>query len=278
LLGATGVCAGPKQMIEDFLATAVEGAPGSELADHALPAGLTALLDELPAIIDYGLYGLQVWAVMFSTAIAMSVAVQDLLAICEAASDQAGAAWLAARLREDLPQLDDLQIRLAYDREIHQRTFADIYHRAWTGARTSLGPPSLAAAIAPIAETDDHRASAAELRAQLTTALVAAGDDRAASELLAHQLADVWIRYVREAQAALRLIGQLQAAINHQLDRPHATRPLEDRDLFTSFQLYQGVGQFRELADAVDDALGVRVTHTADRIQISARLVDRATA
>jgi hypothetical protein len=258
LLGATGVCAGPRQMIDDFLRTAVEGAPVAGTAELALTAELTGLLGELPAIIDYGLYGLQIWGVMFATALAMSVATQDMIAICDAAPDHLGAARLAARLREDLPKLDELQIRLDYDRGIHMRTFADVYQRSWIGARGRLGPPTLAEALIPVDDDAAHRAAMAELDARWSAALAEAGGDRAASARLAHQLTAVWSRYVREEQASLRLVTRIETAINRLLDRPHPRRPLEGRDLYVSFQLYEGLGNFHYLGDALDDTFGAR--------------------
>jgi hypothetical protein len=262
LLGATGVCAGPKQMIDDFLRTAVEGAPVPGVGELLLADDLNELLSELPAILDYGLYGLQIWAVMFTAALAMSVALQAVIALCEAAPESPGATKLATRLREDLQQLDDLQIRLDYDRGIHLRTFADIYQRSWTGTRERLGPPTLAEAMAPVAHDADHRAAMTELGDRVATAL--------GSAPLAASIVEVWSRYCREEQAALRLISRLEAAIDQLLDRPRPTRPLENVDLFVSFHLFQGRGHFRYLGDALGDALGVRTVCTPDRTAIVA--------
>lgn len=51
-----------RSAIEEFLAAIVDGVPPEAIADIELPYEVGELLSELPAAIEYGLCGIQVWA------------------------------------------------------------------------------------------------------------------------------------------------------------------------------------------------------------------------
>ncbi|HEX7842840.1 MAG TPA: hypothetical protein VF469_35445, partial [Kofleriaceae bacterium] len=87
LIGETGVCAGPRHMIDEFLAAIVEGAVPEGVTGLELPAEVAELMAELPPAIDYGLSGLQVWGTSLPVWVAMSRAYQALLAILEAEAE-----------------------------------------------------------------------------------------------------------------------------------------------------------------------------------------------
>ena len=61
-----GVCAGPKAMIEEFLHVLVDGQALENAEPVMLDAPVQAALEDLDPAFDYGLYGLQAYAVMFS--------------------------------------------------------------------------------------------------------------------------------------------------------------------------------------------------------------------
>jgi hypothetical protein len=266
LISATGVCAGPKHLIDEFLRTAVDGAPPDGIADLALPAEVDALLAELPAAIDYGLRGFQVWAVTFSLWLAMSRAHQALLAIAEAAAGDDRAARLAARLRAGLPAMQRLQIALDHDRSVHFDTFADAYAQARRAARDRIGPPTLAEAIAPVLEGPAHRAAAAELRRLLRERWPGERDAPGAPDI--ERIAGEVLGYLREEQAVLALTGELQAAINRDFGRPQPTRALTGRDLLVFHILHDGPGSFPYLLDALEDELGVAIACTARDLEV----------
>jgi hypothetical protein len=125
LLGETGVCAGPPPMIEAFLACAVDGARADA---GELSAEVCDALADLPAAIDYALYGMQVWSISRSLWLAMSRAYQALIEIFEATA--LDAAWL----RADQAVLARLQIANEADRRVHWNAYADAYAIAWASA------------------------------------------------------------------------------------------------------------------------------------------------
>src|SRR5262249_49678771 len=81
LMTDTGVCAGPKALIDEFLAIVCDGLRVEGADAVVLPPDVQALLAELPVAIDYGLYALQVWCVVRSTWLAMSRAYAALRAV-----------------------------------------------------------------------------------------------------------------------------------------------------------------------------------------------------
>jgi hypothetical protein len=280
LLSKTGVCAGPKHMIDEFLRTAVDGVrpkgieaiegEGIErierIEEPALPAELDALWPELPEALDYGFYGLQVWAVTFSVWLAMSRVHQELLALLEPVAEDPTCTRLAARLRADLAPLELLQIVLDHDRNVHFKTYADTYKRSWRGSRIRTGPRTLAEATAPMPEAAIHQVARTRLRGLL--------DERFAG--LAHgpdidRIVDALVLYLREEQAILAVATELQEVINRLVGRPRPSRALTVRDLLVMYFMHELPDPFRYVFDTIEDELGIHIECTATAIDISDR-------
>jgi hypothetical protein len=275
LIGDTGVCAGPTHLIQEFLATIVDGVTPEGIAELALPTELAALFAELPAAIDYGLYALQTWAVSHSAWLAMSRAYDVLRAVCEAVAPTAhdDCARLCARVAKDGRRLDLMQITLDHDREVHHKAYEDGYAQAWRATRARVGPATLSEAIAPRAETRAHVAIAHELHAVLT-ARFAGGALAAAGPAALDRIVDALVGYLRAEQAILASVTALQHTINALLARPHPGRPLGVRDFLVNYTMGAGVGAFPYLFDTLDSELGVRVECTANAIAV----IDRRNA
>ena len=267
-IGQTGVCAGPKPLVDEFLATAIDAAPAEGIEGLALPAEVSALLSELPAAVDYGLFGMQSWGVSLSAWLAMSRAYQSISPVFEAAGGD-GLAGLRAKLDFDLVIFDKLQINLPYDQDVHQTFYQTAYERSWRALRAPVGPPTIAEAIAVGPEQPMHRAAAEQLRALLTTRL-ARGGARAPD---IDKLVDALVYYAREEQAILASTERIQEAINALLDRPRPTRPLSVRDFRAAFIMAPGAGVFPYLFEVLESELGIAVECTTSALEISDRSV-----
>jgi hypothetical protein len=267
LIGTTGVCAGPRPLIDEFLATAVDGEPAASTAQLELPDELRAVLADLPDAIDYGLYAMQAWGVSLSVWLGMSRAYEAILAILDApplAGDPA-LAGLRARLGRDWTVLEQMQITLPYDRDVHLAAYRDAYERSWRAARTPLRGPALAEEIAPCAATAAHAAAADQLRHGLA-ARWPLGDAAAAT---IEPIVSLVILYLRQEQAILGSTTEIQAAINALLERPHPSRPLTVRDFGANYSIGADVGSFPYLFDAIEAELGIAVECTAGAIAIT---------
>ena len=230
LIGETGVCAGPRSMIDEFLSTAVDGVPAEGISELELPSEVQELLSEQPAAVDYGLHGMQAWGVSLSVWLAMSRAYEALVAIFGTGAPGEGEddlARLRARLSADWRVLERLQITIDHDRDVHLKAYLDAYERSWRALRLPVGAPMLAQAIAPCPEGPMHLAAARQLRGILGTRFSHGELDG----LGIGRVVDVLVRYLREEQAILASTTEIQESLNVLLDRPHPKRSLSVRDL-----------------------------------------------
>jgi hypothetical protein len=268
-IGNTGVCAGPRAMVDEFLAIAVDGAVPEQLTAVEPPDEVQRLLGELPAAIDYGLFGLQIWGVAMSVWLAMSRAYQALAKIFDAACGNR-CAGLRDRLRDDLEIFDRLQINLPYDQDVHLRFYQDAYERSWRALRAPVGPPRIADVLAIGSEQPAHRVAAGQLRSLLASRLSHGdGADGTAPDIDA--VVAVVMQYLREEQAILGASETLLGAVNTLLDRPRPRRPFTVRDHRAIFLMAPRVTRFPYLFDVIENELGIRVECTAQTIEISVK-------
>jgi hypothetical protein len=265
----TGVCAGPKHMIDELLALVVDGVPVEGVADVVHAPEVEALLDQLPTVVDYGLHAMQTWGVSLAVWIAMSRTYEAVLAILEDASRDDACAKLRTRLRSDWNELGAMQISLDYDRDVHMKAYVDQYERAWRALRVPLGAARHAEETAPVPETPAHRAIADQLRATLGTRLA----DSELAGAAVDQIVELLIGYLRAEQAVLASTTKIQNEINRLLDRPSPTRPLSVRDFRVHYSMAAGVGSFPYLLDTLDEELGLWIESSASGIDFLDRRV-----
>ena len=255
-ISRTGVCAGPKHMIDDFLAIAVDGHPAEGVTGDEIPDEVRALLADLPAALDYAGYGMQIWALAFSIWLAMSQAHEALLAVLEAADDRSA---LRPRLRDDGQAIRWKEIANEHDRQVHLNLYVHTYDLAARCVRVAVGGTPFGAQIAAAPEAAPHHAAADRLRGLLVARLPAQ---------LADWISALLIGYLREEQAVLAAIAPLVAAVNTLLGRPQPLRPLTVRDLHVHHYLRKLPWRFPYLLDSLDEALGIHIECTATTIDV----------
>jgi len=255
-ISKAGVCAGPRHMIDELLAIAVDGAPAPGVTGDEIPDGVRALLGELPDAIDYACYGLQLWALAFSTWLAMTEAHEQLVAILDPTADEV----LLPRLHADARAIAWKQIADDRERAIHLALYVDTWRLARAAARAPIGAPALATELEAAPATDAHAAAAARLR------------DLLAGRVPHHaRIVDVIVTYARAEQAILTAMAPLVDAVNTVLARPRPIRPLSGRDLAVHHRLRGTAEHFPYLFDSLEAALGLRITVTAGAIEIDPR-------
>jgi hypothetical protein len=277
-LSAHGVCAGPRPLIDEFLAIAFDGTPVQGAEGLELPPEVKDLLSRLPAAVDYALLGLQSWAVSRSIWLAMSRAYRTLREVLEAstgdirggAADTGVGERLRARVHDDWEKLDQGRIADSYEHDVHVDVYTDTYEQSWRALRSPIGASTLAERIAPRPEGPVHAAAARRLRDLLGARCSAAGLGLRSGAPALDRIAAALVRYLREEQAILGATEEIQAAINTLLDRAPARRRLTARDLHVNFTMYGGsIAQFPYLFDMLQDELDIRVECTADTIEIT---------
>jgi hypothetical protein len=270
LISDTGVCAGPKALIDEFLTVAVDGAVVEGTEGLELAPEVRSVLAEMPLVVDYGLSGLQVWGLSHSLWLSMSRAYEAVLGIVEPVAARAVAdgpfALLIKQLRAGWGVLKRMQLTLDYDREVHQRAYTDAYERSWRGLSAPVGKASLAEELTPVGETAEHRAALAQLSTALRDRL---GELDVDAPPIAAGVAEALVRYLREEQTVLASVSRVLESINAMLGRPRPTRPLSARD----FRVYYALtgGNFPYLLDSFSSAMGLQVDCGAEAIGIAVK-------
>jgi hypothetical protein len=260
-----GVCAGPKVMIDEFLAVLLDGAAPREPAEGPLDASLQAALNELDAAFDYGLLGLQAHALVFSMWPAMTR--------CYAQLGEAAAAWAgpdSPALRELRAHLDDKLLTLK-NQTLHateawrlnrERAYAHIVAHAARG----LGEAPGAGLLRTLA--DAATAPATRLRSQVSQLLQQRLGARADD---VEPMQAALLRYFLQARVALQQAEAVQQRINTLLGRPAAPRPFTAADIDVHVQL-QGreARRLPHLLNELGPLLGLHAHITGEGITVRA--------
>lgn len=264
-IGETGVCAGPRPLIDEFLAAAVDGAVPSGLEDVELPPEVTTALAELPQAIDYGLLGMMAWGTSLSVWLEMSRAYERVLPIFEAAFAAGGAsAALLEHLRRDWRALERMQITLEYDRDVHWKAYQDAYERSRRSLQRPVEAETLAQAVAPWPEPPNAAATLRDLFESRRTS----GELGGLSSQATAQLAEALTLLLRHEQAVSAVTDRILGEINTLLRRPQPSRSVCARDYVTFYAFASKRGRFPYLFDTLEQELGIAVSADAHGISI----------
>jgi hypothetical protein len=271
----TGVCAGPRNMVQEFLAVLVEGAHADKYSGVAFEPEVEAALADLEAAFDYALYGLQAYAAIFSLWPIMSRTYERLAEIATAAVADGVETFRAfeARLRDHVSILQS-NTYLAKEawRAERETVYADMYEQCGRGLASHDPAVRLAEQIAPV-RCARHGRIEARLRNLLGKRF---GTDSAARlhvERLLHCLMDFVVR----EQAILRLGSAVQGEINRLLGRTPPRRPFGSAEV-NVHNLLAGRESTRlpYLIDELATVLGIAIIIDPRRIEIEpASVVDR---
>ena len=263
-----GVCAAPKAMIEEFLNVLVDGQPVECRESVALDASVQAVLDDLNPAFDYGLYGLQAYAVVFSLWPAMSRAYEQLLAIVESWSGDHSETLLQfrQRLQSHVQYLQtSTLLRTEEWRASRDRVYADMYAQCASGLGSVPSEATLAERLAPVRAVQ-HANAADQLRTVLQQRLCcAAAADIPELESLVAGLMD----YLRQEQSIVREACEIQQRINCLLGRTPPTRPFTASDIDIFNKMHGDVTRLPYLGDELEEVLGCRIVVTRDTIEIA---------
>ncbi|MBC7974408.1 MAG: hypothetical protein H7138_05435, partial [Myxococcales bacterium] len=276
LIGKTGVCAGPKHLIEEYLAGMVDGTDLERYRLVALPPEVRALLAQLPAVVDYALLGVQSWSLGLALWTAQSRVYEALIAIFDAATASPGItpitaiATLRARLHADGVRIALAQRSREHDRLVHMMPLAYAYETSWDALRDPPGHAMFPDEIAASPATAPHHAVASQLRTALATRF--AGTDLVTGAVPPIDwIVGLLVDYLRDEQAILAALVARQDAIDTLVERPHPQRPLTVRDLRVAYLLQRDGAPYPHLLDTLDEVLGLDIQCTATTFAVSDR-------
>jgi hypothetical protein len=260
-LSTRGVCAGPPHMVEEFFATLMDGKPvtGAPIP----PATWDA---DIPAAMDYGMLGLQLYAVQSTLWGHMCRAYEAVHAALLEVEEEPGS--VLGRLREHVER--DWQLILQYSglhqaapRDWAQAAYSEVYVRAQRGMR---GFPEdallhLRDAFTPAGDAVDENA-----RLRLRELIhMRGGAPSGARRAVLDAVADAVAEFLATERSALRAMEGAQRQINTLLQRPHPARKLSSEDLSLNHRLRQGTIRVRpDLMDVLRDELSITVENTED--------------
>ncbi|MDB5862518.1 MAG: hypothetical protein JWO70_324 [Betaproteobacteria bacterium] len=260
-----GVCAGPRVMIEEFLGVLVDGRGARDDEAAVLDPPVEDALRSIDRAFDYGLYGLQAHAVVFSLWPVMTRTYERLSRI---ADEWQGPSDAVAALREHLHRrMETLRNESLHATEEwrvnRERVYAHIYEASANGLGVTSGE-TLEERLSPV-DGAAHAQVASRLRAILSSRLGGGAADAGVESIVAC-LASYFVR----AKAILVLACEIQNRINALVGRAAPSRPFNAKDVDIHV-LLQGdeARRLPYLINELEPLLGLRVEITKDVIEIT---------
>ena len=265
-----GVCAGPKAMMDEFLHVLIDGKPVEGEESVVLDPAIEAALAGLDAAFNYGFYGLQAHAVVFSLWPAIARTYERLWDMLEAWPEEASETLLALRnrLQGSVTLMRTRSfIRTEAWRASRERAYADMYEQAARGLGSEGAGRTLSASLTPVWE-GHHGYAMAQLRVLLGQRLCPPHVRQ--SPALEGLVACV-MDYLRQEQAIVRATCEIQQCINDLLGRTPPLRPLQASDLYVYYLLQDVKRQPPYLVHDLEEGLGLHIVVTSNTIEITAR-------
>lgn len=264
-----GVCAGPRAMMEEFLAVLLEGMPARNAESVVLDAAVDAALADVEAAIDYGLLGLRAYAAVFSIWPVMTRAYEQLWAAITAWQSSGAPQRLDAlvdHLRGIMESLrDSTYLGTEQWRVDREQVYTDMYHQCGRGLQLDETSDALTRALAP---RRDARLLA--VSKQLRDILVRHFNiDATADGAPLRNLVDCMVDYIGREQAILGVASEVQAQINLLLGRPSPQSAFKASQIDIHV-LLQGrdVREVPNLGDELARIFGIDVVIERDRVEI----------
>jgi len=266
-----GVCAGPPAMVDELIATLMDGKP-VEGGDQVQLGPWEA---DVPGALDYALLGLQINAAVMICWVRMGLAFtrirEALLRSPEITSGRIG------KLREGVEAAWD-RILSGRNHTAEQRDYSEpFYHRMYWHAQRGLPgfDPSKQKDLAKELATDGLLGDGALGVVRDVFASAEEPEFAAAHGALLQEVAGYVLDYLRYERKVLGVVSDVEAQIAELLRRPPAKIPFTGTQLgsWLALQRTNGFrGQFY-LLDTVQEALGIAVVNQRDATTL--RLGDR---
>ena len=264
-----GVCAGPKVMIEEFLNVLVNGVPIKDAESVVFDAPVQAALADLNPAFDYGLYGLQVHAIVFSIWPVMTRTYVQLGDIMDAWAGDNTNAVLAFRERLQT-HVHILQTQTHHATEAWRITREQAYSEIYKHCALGLGLPpeekTLTERIASVLEA--HHVPVFEQLGVILHQHFSAINATNSPDI--KSLQTCLMNYFLQVQAIVRLACETQQHINELLGRADPEQPF-DADDIDIHNLLQGreARKIPYLTNELEEIFKLGIVITKDSIEIT---------
>jgi hypothetical protein len=263
-----GVCAGPQAMIEEFLNVIIDGTAPRHAEQVELDDAVQVALASLEQAFNYGLYGLQAFAVAFSLFPLMTRTYTQLADVAEqwAGPPSEQLTQLRQQLQGWMDVLHNETMHASEAWRVNREVvYADIYAQCARGLGQQADK-TLPELFTPVPSAGDA-AITRELRSRLRRKLPGVGDayDRAIEGLL-----DCLMQYFLKTRAVLRVACDVQARINILLGRAAPAVPFNANDVDIHVALRgDEARRLPYLIKQLEALLGFSAAITRDSIEIT---------
>jgi hypothetical protein len=262
-----GVCAGPKALIDEFLSVMVDGNTPEWTESVTLDGEVESALGDVERAFDYGLYGLQAHAVVFSYWSLMANTYEQLWQLLAPWSQapRPGLADFITRVDHTVRFVRDRSyIATEEARASRDRVFENMFSYCARGLKENSPVSTLHEAFTSATGSLDGAASEA-----LREILYQRCGQRLDSIIPAiNALVGVLGNYFCQEQALLRTGCEVQSRINRLLGRTAAIRPFTASDLHLYYRLQASHQRPPNLEKDLEESLGLGVTITRYAIDI----------
>ena len=286
-----GVCAGPKSMVEEFLGVIMDGNAVADADSVELDPSIEEALSDIGTSLDYGFYGLQAHAVVFSLWPAMCDTYEQLTAELQAWPGTLSDAMVLFRRRMK-KNVDYLRTKSLLATETwragREQAYADMYAQS---ARALSATPLVAKPLVakplvskplvapPMAATlsqciacqseQQHVHAEQQLYFLLQQRLGIDTANSTADSAALRRLVACLMNYLCKEQAIVRAATEIQQRINELLGRPAPKFPIT-ASVFNAYNQMEGdVERLPYLVDELEDALRLHIVVTREAVTIS---------
>ncbi|OJT17030.1 hypothetical protein BO221_47285 [Archangium sp. Cb G35] len=253
-----GVCAGPQPMVEELFATLMEGKPVT-----GAPPAVPEWNADIPAAVDYGQLGLQLYALQFNLWSYMCRAYEVIREALLPVEDEPGSVLsrLRERIERDWDNILPTRLEQAAQRDWAEARYIEMFDQAQRGMRgfredTLVRLPDV---FTPARDGMDARTRTLLRELLHARAGSLSGTRRNALNTVADAIAD----FLAIERPVLRALDGVQRQVNALLQRPHPERKLTSEDLALQHRLRVGTfGVLPSLMDVLRDELGIAVETT----------------
>lgn len=262
-----GVCAGPKAMIEEFLSVLIDGQPIDNADKICLDAEVKQALNSLDKAMDYGIYGLQVHAIIFSKWSAMALAYEQIWNILQTWPKEKSSSikQFHERFQDRIELLKTTGLGTEKLRRNREIVYADMYEQSATGLKSTEPEQTLAELIQVDFETP-YILAELTLRKGLQHSLGEAYDSNN-PEL--DNLVNCIMNYLRKEQAIVKAACHIQEKINDLLKRPQPTQIFCAADIEIYYLIQNDNSVLTYLIDELSNLTGLSFVVTKEVIEIS---------
>ncbi|MEQ1528072.1 MAG: hypothetical protein ABL925_02070 [Methylococcales bacterium] len=262
-----GVCAGPKAMIEDFLHTLIDGQSKFDTQIVSLDKPVRQAIAELDNAFNYGLYGLQVHAVVFSVWPAMSRTYEQLWQLVQnwPDSDSETLQQLTTLLRDKIAILKTTGLGSEALRKSREWVYANMYENSAAGFYSEPEKQSLSLRIAPLMTAQNQAAEQ-----QLLSILMHRFQSTAAAEQLAtKEFTACLMQFLRTEQAIVKAACEIQTHINALLGRDQPEKAFIAADIDIYYQIQEEPNRLTYLVKELQDVFKLSIVVSKDSICIT---------